>query len=84
MVPIKSITMRSKNDLFKYQDGGDEPGPAVAKLIAQLKGIQQGKVKDTFGWLFPVRQVKPEEYQTDGASERATNGINGHTPNELP
>lgn len=55
LVPIKSITMRSRNDEFKYQDGGDEPGPAVVKLLAQLKGIQQGKVKDQFGWLAEVR-----------------------------
>ena len=44
LVPIKSITMRSKNDHFKYQGGGDEPGPAIVKLLAQLKGIQAGKV----------------------------------------
>ena len=66
LVPIKSITMRSKNDLFKYQGGGGEPGPAVVKLLAQLKGIQSGKVKDTFGWCEPVREYKEGEYEFEG------------------
>ncbi|KAK4500213.1 hypothetical protein PRZ48_008399 [Zasmidium cellare] len=81
LVPIKSITMRSKNDTFKYQGGGDEPGPAVVKLLGQLKGLQQGKVKDEFGWVESVRQYKPDEYARDGG---ASNGVNGTTPNELP
>lgn len=74
--------MRSKNDTFKYQGGGDEPGPAVVKLLTQLKGLQQGKVKDEFGWVEAVRQYKPEEYAQDGTS--ASNGVNGQTPNQLP
>lgn len=73
--------MRSKNDTFKYQGGGDEPGPAVVKLLAQLKGLQQGKVKDEFGWVESVRQYKPDEYARDGG---ATNGVNGTTPSQLP
>ncbi|EMF10103.1 branched-chain-amino-acid aminotransferase [Sphaerulina musiva SO2202] len=83
LVPIKSITMQSKNDTFKYQGGGDEPGPAVIKLLAQLKGIQQGKVKDEFGWVEQVRAYKPEEYVHDGAGE-ANGTASGQTPNELP
>lgn len=82
LVPIKSITMHSKNDTFKYQGGGDEPGPAVVKLLTQLKGIQQGKIKDEFGWVEQVRQYKADEYVTDGASE--SNGVNGKTPDQLP
>ncbi|KAL9528763.1 Aminotransferase [Sphaerulina musiva] len=83
LVPIKSITMQSKNDTFKYQGGGDEPGPAVIKLLAQLKGIQQGKVKDEFGWVEQVRAYKPEEYVHDGAGE-ANGTASAQTPNELP
>ncbi|CAK1367689.1 putative branched-chain-amino-acid aminotransferase TOXF [Cercospora beticola] len=83
LVPIKSITMRSKNDTFKYQGGGDEPGPAVVNLLAQLKGIQQGKIKDEFGWVEQVREYKPEEYAHDGSAGQS-NGVNGATPNELP
>lgn len=73
--------MRSKNDTFKYQSGGDEPGPAVVKLLGQLKGLQQGKVKDEFGWVEPVRQYKPDEYAREGGD---TNGVNGTAPSQLP
>ncbi|SMQ52461.1 unnamed protein product [Zymoseptoria tritici ST99CH_3D7] len=81
LVPTKSITMRSKGDTFEYQGGGDEPGPAVVKLLAQLKGLQQGKVEDTFGWVEAVREYKAGEYATDGAGKT---GVNGKTPSELP
>jgi branched-chain amino acid aminotransferase len=32
----------------------DDAGPMCIKLLTQLKGIQLGKVKDEFGWCFPV------------------------------
>ena len=50
--------MRSRNETFKYQDGGDEPGPAVVKLLGQLKAIQLGKVEDPFGWREAVKQQR--------------------------
>jgi len=74
LVPIKSITMRSRGDEFKYQGGGDEPGPAVQKLLEQLKGIQQGKIKDQFGWLQQVKAYEQGEYEVEGAAK----GMNGH------
>ncbi len=80
-MPIKSITMRSRNDLFKYQGGGDEPGPAVVKLLTQLKGIQTGKVRDTFGWCEPVRQYKEGEFGVEGQVEGKANG---HVVGQLP
>lgn len=80
-MPIKSITMRSKNDTFKYQDGGDEPGPAVSKLLAQLKAIQLGKVEDPFGWRESVRQYKAEEYEREAGVGGKTNG---HVVGQLP
>ncbi|KAL8700575.1 MAG: hypothetical protein Q9201_005369 [Fulgogasparrea decipioides] len=70
LVPIKSISMRSKNDKFLYQEGGDEPGPACVKLLTTLKGIQQGKTEDSFGWLDYV--VKPKL-----AENGETNGVHG-------
>ena len=57
LVPIKSITMRSRADKFVYGDGGDEPGPICLQLLGTLKGIQQGKIQDTFGWLDYVKEV---------------------------
>jgi len=77
LVPIKSITMKSKGDKFVYQNGNDEPGPHCAKLLATLKGIQQGKIKDTFGWLDLVKA--PEGYDTED-----TNGVNGNSVDKLP
>ena len=35
-------------------DGDEEPGPLCIKLLSQLKGIQNGKVEDKFGWNFKV------------------------------
>ncbi|KAL8684247.1 MAG: hypothetical protein Q9224_006491, partial [Gallowayella concinna] len=70
LVPIKSITMKSKGDKFLYQGGGDEPGPACVRLLTTLKGIQQGKIKDSFGWLDFVDKVEsPKESQTDGFND---------------
>ena len=69
LVPIKSITMRSRNDKFLYQGGSDEPGPACVRLLTTLKSIQQGKIKDQFGWLDYVKETK-------GFSKKSvTNGV---------
>lgn len=78
LVPIKSITMRSKGDKFLYQGGGDEPGPACVKLLTTLKGIQQGKIDDSFGWLqFVEEACVPGHKQTNGVDglEGKTNGV---------
>ena len=58
LVPIKSITMKSKDETFSYQGGSDEPGPACVKLLTTLKSIQQGKMKDPYGWLEYVEEAK--------------------------
>lgn len=73
--------MRSRNDEFKYQGGGDEPGPAVSKLLAQLKAIQLGKVEDPFGWRESVREFKAEEYEREAGGKGQANG---HVPGQLP
>lgn len=70
LVPIKSITMRSKDQTFEYKDAAEEPGPICTKLLATLKGIQQGKIEDKFGWL--QRVEKPQGYTAD-----VTEGTNG-------
>lgn len=75
LVPIKSITMRSKNDKFLYQDGGDEPGPACVRFLTTLKGIQQGKIEDKFGWLEEVKEAKV--YNTRKIGNHDRNGVNG-------
>lgn len=78
LVPIKSITMRSRGDVFKYQGGSDEPGPGIVKLLMTLKGIQQGKIKDPFGWLEYV-----EEAEGFGKINGDVNGV-GTNVDKLP
>lgn len=75
LLPVKSITMRSKNEKISYRDGSDEYGPIYQKLMRTLQGIQQGKIKDTFGWLDYVGEPK------DFPSKPATNGV--ETSNEV-
>jgi len=76
LVPIKSITSRSNNEKFDYLSS-DEPGPVCVRLLTTLKGVQQGKVKDQWGWLDQVPE--PKEFTK-------TNGLetNGHTIDNLP
>jgi branched-chain amino acid aminotransferase len=66
LVPIKSITMRSRNDKFVFECGeNDEGGEVCTKLVKTLKGIQAGEIEDIFGWLLDVTPV-PEGW-ADGA-----------------
>ncbi|KAF2015722.1 branched-chain amino acid aminotransferase II [Aaosphaeria arxii CBS 175.79] len=58
LVPIRSITYTSKNEKFAYKEAAEEPGPACVKLLSTLKGLQQGKIQDSFGWLFNVEKPK--------------------------
>jgi branched-chain amino acid aminotransferase len=71
-VPIKSITSRSQNDKITYLSG-EEPGPVCVKLLTTLKGVQQGKVEDKWGWLDHVKE--PQGYQQKGQQ----NGVNGQS-----
>jgi branched-chain amino acid aminotransferase len=45
-----------------------------------LKGIQQGKIKDTFGWNIEVSKVDASKY----AAGEQTNGVNGESIDKLP
>jgi branched-chain amino acid aminotransferase len=74
--------MRSKNDKFVYRDGSDEVGPICSKLLSTLKGIQQGKIKDAFGWLDTIE--KPKDYLHRG-QQNGTNGVQADkTVDEMP
>ncbi|KAL9128780.1 MAG: hypothetical protein Q9217_002609 [Psora testacea] len=77
LVPIKSITMKSKNDKFFYQDGGDEPGPACVKLLTALKAIQQGKLEDWVGWLEFVEEAKDFGDECAPHLAKGQNQLNG-------
>ncbi|KAF2112467.1 branched-chain-amino-acid aminotransferase [Lophiotrema nucula] len=60
LVPIKSITLESKNDKIFYKEAETEPGACCQKLLATLKGLQLGKIEDTFGWRHEVK--RPEQW----------------------
>lgn len=81
-MPIKSITMKSRNETFKYQGGGDEPGPACVKLLTTLKGIQTGKIEDTFGWTEKVREARLGDYEH--GSEEEADGVDVGSVSKLP
>ena len=64
LVPVKSITMRSRDDKFEYAGKEDaEPGPICLKLLKALKDIQQGKIHDQFGWNVEIR-APPGDFVT--------------------
>jgi branched-chain amino acid aminotransferase len=82
LVPIKSITRGSEKFEYPVTENG-EPGPVCTKLLTTLKGLQQGRIKDTFGWNFEVTAASPKDFAGD-----AVNGVNGdvhpHKIDELP
>lgn len=77
LVPIKSITLESKGEKFEYPvNEALDPGPVCAQLLTTLKGIQQGKVKDTFGWNHTVTPV-PEGFIASDQAKEVNGGVNG-------
>ncbi|EHL03429.1 putative branched-chain-amino-acid aminotransferase TOXF [Glarea lozoyensis 74030] len=80
LVPIKSITRTSRDVTTEYiKADSEEPGPICVKVLSTLKGIQQGKIEDTFGWNTKVTPVDIKKY-----SEAETNGTNGKSIDNLP
>jgi branched-chain amino acid aminotransferase len=56
LVPVGSITMRSRGEKFEYSCGGQKEGGEVCvKLLKTLRGIQSGTVEDTFGWNYEAQ-----------------------------
>jgi branched-chain amino acid aminotransferase len=80
LVPVRSITRRKKpgvlptgprvssdaaSETVMYMpESQQEAGPVCLKLLNQLKGIQQGKIKDESGWRFVVAE---DDMKIDGA-----------------
>jgi branched-chain amino acid aminotransferase len=82
LVPVKSITMRSKGDKFEYAGKeDDEPGPVCLKLLKTLKDIQQGKIKDLFGWNMEIKAA-PQHFVT--APEGPNGTVHEGDVDELP
>jgi branched-chain amino acid aminotransferase len=66
-VPIKSITRKSRSETSEYiAADSEEPGPICVKLLTTLKGVQSGKIQDTFGWNSKVEQVDLKKYTAAG------------------
>lgn len=80
LVPIRSITMKSKGDKIVYEAASQEPGPACVKLLSTLKGIQQGRIEDKFGWLYEVE--RPEMW--DEVNGVKANGTEEEAVDSLP
>lgn len=52
VIPIRSITRKSRGDKFDYLEGNkDRPGPCATMLARALGDFQKGNVDDEFGWL---------------------------------
>ena len=78
LVPIKSITMRSKGDRFEYPINENlDPGLVCEQLLSTLKAIQMGKVKDQFGWNHTVTEA-PKDF-----AHAVNSGVHGAV-DELP
>lgn len=75
LVPIGTITMRSKNDKFTYQCGSDGgAGEVCGKLLKALRGIQFGEIDDKSGWLDEMKPV-PQGWM-DKNDEESASGAN--------
>jgi branched-chain amino acid aminotransferase len=76
MVPVRSITMRSKCDKFQYRCGDQGQGGEVCvKLLQTLRGIQSGTIKDAWGWNMEI-QAPPKGWMEEGTAERDESGAN--------
>ena len=67
LVPIRSITMKSKDEKITFAVAETEPGPVCVKLLETLRGIQQGKLEDKQGWLYEVE--KPVGFGSNGKAQ---------------
>ncbi|RYP76889.1 hypothetical protein DL771_001442 [Monosporascus sp. 5C6A] len=67
-------TENNKEKVTYIADGASDAGPVCSRLLTQLRAIQLGKVKDEFGWCFPVSRedgtkVSSESQATNGGAE---------------
>lgn len=70
LVPVRSITMRSRDNVFQYRSGDQNQGGDVCvKLLQTLRGIQSGAIEDKWDWNLEVR-APPQGWMEDGTSEK--------------
>ncbi|CAI7604567.1 unnamed protein product [Penicillium pancosmium] len=76
LVPVRSITMRSRGDKFEYQSGEKgEGGEVCVKLLQTLRGIQSGGIADDMNWNYEV-QAPPKQWLEEGNVEKVDSGAN--------
>lgn len=66
LIPVRSIKRESTGEVLSFLQGSEEPGSCYARLYSVLKGIQQGKIEDKFGWVDIVQE--PDELWLASAS----------------
>ena len=72
LVPVRSIEHRSSEQKFHYRDGKKDQGSCYTRLFQALKGIQQGKIPDSFGWTEVVRDPYHQMPEAHGKEESVT------------
>ncbi|BDD55424.1 hypothetical protein MPDQ_005886 [Monascus purpureus] len=76
LVPIRSITMKSRGDKFEFECGADQSGGDIyKKLVQTLQGIQAGKIEDRFGWNCVVERP-PAGWVEDAAGNQKDDSVN--------
>ncbi|PYI12684.1 branched-chain amino acid aminotransferase II [Aspergillus sclerotiicarbonarius CBS 121057] len=80
LVPVRSITMRSRGDRWEFECGGTEGGggEVCVELLRLLSGIQTGEVEDVFGWNWVVARPEVEgEGEQEKEKDREDKELNG-------
>lgn len=72
LVPVRSIEHRSSKQKFHYKDGKQDPGSCYTRLYETLKGIQQGRVEDSFRWTEVVQEPRHEIPEVSGNGQAVT------------
>ena len=62
-MPIRSITCKSHDEKFTYPATGATGGVCFQQLYDRLKGVQAGRLPDTYGWCGTVQAAG--EYVAD-------------------
>lgn len=76
LVPVRSITMRSRGEKFEYKSGAQGQGGEVCvKLLQTLRGIQTGSIEDDLKWNYVV-QAPPKEWLEEASVEKTDSGAN--------
>lgn len=69
------LTIKKGEETIAYMpDSQEDAGAVCLKLLAQLKGIQLGKVKDEFGWCFKVEEAHGKKVLGDQSLDYNGNG----------